>query len=59
MKKLFLILLLVGLPAFGAVSSSTFTTVSATVYYLSTEFGPGVPAQYISLYMTYTKGNET
>lgn len=60
MKKLLILLLLVGFPVFGAVSSSTFTTVSAnSVYYVSTEFGPGVPAQYISLYVTYTKGDET
>lgn len=60
MKKLFIILLLLGFPVFGAVTSSTFTTVSAnTVYYISAEFGPGVPAAHIALYVEYTKSSDT
>jgi hypothetical protein len=59
MKKLFLILLLVALPVFGAVTSSTLTTVVAnTTYYVSTEFGPGVQARHISLFIDYTVGDE-
>ena len=60
MKKLFIILMLLVFPVFGAVSSSTFTTVSAnTVYYVLTEVGVGVSANYISLFIGYTKGDET
>ena len=60
MKKIFLCLFLLAFSAFGAVSSSTLTTVSANaVYYVSTEFGAGVQAKFINIYVGYTKGNET
>jgi hypothetical protein len=59
MKKILILLLLVGFPVFGAVSSSTLTTVVAnTTYYIATEFGPGVQARHISLFIDYTIGDE-
>lgn len=59
MKRFILLFLLSGL-LFPAVSTSTFTEVSANaVYYVSTEFGAGVRSNYIGLYIEYTKGDET
>ncbi len=60
MKRLFVYLMLCGAVAFGAVSTSTLTQVSAnSVYNISTEFGPGVRGQHVTLYIDYTKGDET
>jgi hypothetical protein len=59
MKRFILLFLLSGL-LFPAVSTSTFTVVSANaVYYVSTEFGAGVRSNYIGLYIEYTKGDES
>jgi len=58
-KRLFILLMVIGLSLFGAVSSSTLTTVTANeVYYVSTEIGVGLQAQHVSLYIEYTKGDE-
>ena len=60
MKKVFTILFLLSVCVFGAVSSSTFTTVSANaIYYISTAAGTGVQAKFMDIYIDYTKGNET
>jgi len=45
---------------FAAVTSSTFTTVSAnSVYYISTDYAPGSRGEHVGLYIEYTNGDET
>ena len=59
MKKLFIVLLLLVFPVFGAVTTSTLTMVTLNeVYYISTEMGVGLQAQHISLYIDHTMGDE-